>query len=197
MEPVAVDAALLRAVLTPDLKLDIGRLLMVRVASTEPDGRGVLSLAGMLLEAELPEGVSPGQELKLEVRELTPEKVVLAIQNDSSQTPVPLIAALLVPMPLGGSLLVQERQASGSTQLPDGSHSLKLRYDAPTFGPIDMHFNLDTQGGLRLAMMVPAGESLASAQATSAELLESLAEATGQPPSVTITSRYEPLEVFA
>jgi len=79
MEPLAVDANLLRAVLAPDLKLDIGRLLMVRVASVEADGRGVLSLAGMLLEAELPESVSAGQELRLQVRELTPEKVVLAI----------------------------------------------------------------------------------------------------------------------
>jgi hypothetical protein len=197
MEPMAVDVNLLRAVLAPDLTLDIGRLLMVRVASIEPDGRGVLSLAGMLLEAELPEGVSAGQELKLEVRELTPQKVVLAIQNDASQAAIPLIAALIVPMPLGGSLRVQERQPSGSTQLPDGSHALKLRYDAPNFGPVDMHFILDTQGGLRLGLVVPAGESLAAAHETSHDLLDSLTVATGRQTSLSITPRYEPLEVFA
>lgn len=194
---MAVDLNLLRAMLTPELTLDIGRLLMVRVASIEPGGRGLLSLAGMLLEAELPEGVSAGQELKLEVRELTPQKVVLAIQNDASQTAIPLIAALIVPMPSGGSLRVQERQPSGSTQLPDGSHSLKLRYDAPNFGPVDMHFILDTEGRLRLAVVVPAGDSLAAAQDTSQDLLGSLTEATGRQTSLSITPRYEPLEVFA
>lgn len=194
---MAVDLNLLRAVMTPDLTLDIGRLLMVRVASIEPDGRGLLSLAGMLLEAELPEGLSAGQELKLEVRELTPQKVVLAIQNDASQGATPLIAALVVPMPLGGSLHVRERQPSGSTQLPDGSHSLKLRYDAPNFGPIDMHFILDSQGGLRLALVVPAGESLALATETSENLLDSLTQATGRQASLSVTARYEPLEVFA
>jgi hypothetical protein len=197
MESMAVDLNLLRAVMTPDLRLDIGRLLMVRVASIEPDGRGVLSLAGMLLEAELPEGLSAGQELKLEVRELTPQKVVLAIQNDASQPAIPLIAALIVPMPLGGSLSVQERQPSGSTQLPDGSHSLKLRYDAPSFGPIDMHFTLDAKGGLRLALVVPTGESLASAKQASQSLLGSLTQATDRQTSLSITPRYEPLEVFA
>jgi hypothetical protein len=197
MQPMAVDLNLLRAMLTPELTLDVGRLLMVRVASVDPDGRGLLSLAGVLLEAELPQGVSAGQELKLEVRELTPQKVVLAIQNDASQTAIPLIAALIVPMPLGGSLRVQERQPSGSTQLPDGSHSLKLRYDAPTFGTIEMHFILDTQGGLRLALVVPAGESLASAQASSEDLLDSLTEATGRQTSLSVSARYEPLEVFA
>jgi len=100
-------------------------------------------------------------------------------------------------MPLGGSVAVRERQASGSTQLPDGSHSLKLRYDAPSFGPIDMHFVLDPQGGLRLALLVPAGESLSSAQSASPELLDALSEATGHQASLSIAARYEPLEVFA
>jgi hypothetical protein len=197
MDPVAVEASLLRVLLTPDLKLDIGRLLMVRVATVEPGGRGLLSLAGVLLEAELPEGVSAGQELKLEVRELTPQKVVLAIQNDAPQIVPPLIADLIIAMPLGGSVRLHERPPSGSTQLPDGSHTVKLRYDAPSFGPVDMHFTLGAEGSLRLAVVVPAGEALADAQATAEELLDSLTRATGSRASLSITPRHEPLEIFA
>lgn len=196
MEPLAVDLNMLRAVLAADLKLDVGRLLMVRVASVEPEGRGVLSLAGMLLDAELPEGVTAGQELKLAVREITPEKVVLSIQNDQQQA-VPLLAAALIPMPLGGSLQVRERGGGRTTQQPDGSHSLKLRYDAPSFGAIDMHFRLDPQGGLRLALLVPAGESLAQAQTAAPQLQDALTDATNRAVAVSVAARREPLEVFA
>jgi hypothetical protein len=48
-----------------------------------------------------------------------------------------------------------------------------------------------------LALVVPAGESLASAQASSEDLLDSLTEATGRQTSLSVSARYEPLEVFA
>ena len=65
MQPLAVEASLLRAVLSTDVKLTIGRELMVRVAAVTAEGRGVLSLAGMLLDAELPTTVRAGEELRL------------------------------------------------------------------------------------------------------------------------------------
>jgi hypothetical protein len=195
MEPLAVDLNLLRAVLTSDLQLDIGRLLMVRVATVDAAAAGVLSLAGMLLEAELPEGVSAGDELKLAVREITPEKVVLTIQSDE-QAAIPLLSAALIPL-ASGSLQVRERGGGRSTKRPDGSHGLKLRYDAPNFGAVDMDFVLDPQGGLRLAVLVPAGDPLSDAQAAAPTLQQSLTEATSRPVRLSVAARYEPLEVFA
>jgi hypothetical protein len=210
MQPLAVDAALLRAVLTTDVQLSTGRELVARVASLGAEGRGTLSLAGNLLEAELPSTVSAGDELRLVVREVTPERVVLAIQpdnnppsetnpaqqdNNSAQVP-PLAEAPLVPLPAGGSLQVTERDAQGGQPGQDRVHTLSLRYDAPNLGPVDMAFTLGS-GGLKLALTVPAGSSHDAANDASGELSEALVAATERPATVTITSRHEPIEVFA
>ena len=61
----------------------------------------MLSLAGMLLEAELPDNVRAGQELRLQVRELTPDKVVLAIQEEPQAATTAAGRAVAVPMPGG------------------------------------------------------------------------------------------------
>ena len=66
----------------------------------------MLSLAGMLLEAELPDNVRAGQELRLQVRELTPDKVVLAIKEESQPPPPAAVDAPRVPLPGGGSVQV-------------------------------------------------------------------------------------------
>ncbi len=110
------------------------------------DGRGTLNLAGIPLEAELPDNVKAGDELRLVVRELTPDKVVLAIQDDAVSRTASAhrwSSAPRVPMPHGGSLQVTDRDAASASCRQDGTHTLTLRYDAPTFGPIDMTFTLD------------------------------------------------------
>lgn len=196
--PIAVELRLLRQLLGPELKLNVGRELMVRVADLQPGGRGVLSLAGMLLEAQLPEGVQPGDELRLQVRDLTPDRVLLAIQPNPDQ-PVPAAAALPPPvqLPGGGRLQIRDQQ-HGRTGAAEGdqTHTLALHYDAPAFGPIDMLFVLD-RSSLRLALTVAPGRAHDSAQDHQQTLTEALAEATGRPATVTIAPRREPLEVYA
>ena len=88
----------------------------------------------MLLEAELPSNVRAGEELRLEVRELTPEKVVLAIKDESQPPPATLVETPRVPLPGGGFLKVAERDAGGPLAAGDRTHTLTLRYDAPTIG---------------------------------------------------------------
>jgi hypothetical protein len=198
MQPLAIDAALLRAVLTPDLKLTVGRELMARVAVLGENGRGTLNLAGVPVPAELPANVKAGDELRLVVRELSSDKVVLAIQEDTQQgqAALPLVEAPRVPMPQGGSLQVTERDAGSAQQGQDGTHTLTLRYDAATFGPIDMTFTLSS-GGLRLALVVPQGSSYAAADGAATGLAERLTDATERPASVTVSPRREPIEVYA
>jgi hypothetical protein len=159
----------------------------------------MISLAGVLLEAELPPGVSARQELKLQVRELTPQRVVLAIQPQSPETQaaVPALAALLVPMPNGGAVRVQDQGGSRARQFADGSHTVTLRYDAPSFGAVDMNFVLDSTGALRLSLLVPSGASFEAAQAGSEPLTQALQRATGGQVSVSVAPRHEPIEVFA
>lgn len=196
MQPLAVDAALLRAALTPELNLSVGRELMVRVASADTSGRGTLSLAGMLLDAELPTDVKAGDELRLQVREMSPTRIVLAIQEDSTPPipPAPVEPAR-VPMPTGGSLQVTERDARRPAG-QDDTHTLSLRYDTPSLGSVEMTFTLGPSG-LRLALTVPRGAPHALTETAAPELSDALTAASGRPVLITITPRHEPLEVYA
>ncbi|HEX3618220.1 MAG TPA: hypothetical protein VHU61_16870 [Solirubrobacteraceae bacterium] len=195
MQSLAVDAALLRTVLASDIKLTIGRELMVRVASIGAEGRGVLSLAGMLLEAELPDNVRAGAELRLQVRELTPEKVVLAIQPDEQPPPAAPVEAPRVPLPGGGFVKVTERDAGGLLAADDQAHTVTVRYDAPNLGQIDLHFTLST-GALAVTAAVAPG-AYETADERSRQLQTALATATARPVTVTVVARREPVEVFA
>lgn len=196
MQPLAVDASLLRTVLASDIKLTIGRELMVRVAAVGTEGRGVLSLAGMLLEAELPDNVRAGAELRLQVRELTPDRVVLAIQPDEVPQPVAaLVEAPRLPLPGGGFVKVTERDAGGLLAAGDQTHTVTVRYDAPTLGQVDLHFTLSA-GALALTVAVAPGAH-ETAEDHSAQLQTTLAAATERPATVTVVARREPVEVFA
>jgi hypothetical protein len=196
MQSLAVDAALLRTVLAGDIKLTIGRELMARVASVGAEGRGVVSLAGVLLEAELPGNVHAGAELRLAVRELTPEKVVLAIQPDEQPVAAP-IEAPRVLLPGGGFVKVTERDAgrAGSDPTGDQTHTLSVRYDAPNLGQLDLHFTLSA-GALALTVAVAPG-AYETADDHSGQLQTTLAGATERPATVTVVARREPVEVFA
>lgn len=197
MQPLAVDAALLRTVLAADLELAIGRELMARVAAVNPGGRGVLSLAGVLLDAELPATVHAGDELHLQVRELTPDKVVLAIRDDAPPPAAP-VEAPRVPLPGGGFVKVTERDAREGRVGPNSSdrtHTLRLRYDAPTLGAVDLHFTL-AAGGLALIVAVAPGAH-ATTDEHSDQLRAALTTATERPATVTVVTRREPVEVFA
>jgi hypothetical protein len=195
MQSLAVDTSLLRSVLATDIKLTVGRELMVRVASVTGEGRGVLSLAGMLVDAELPSSVHAGEELRLQVRELSPERVVLAIREDAQQPVAAPVEPPRVPLPGGGSVKVTERDAGGLLAAGDQTHTLTLRYDAPSLGPIDLHFTLST-GALALTVAVAPG-AYETTDDGSQQLQTTLTDATERPATVTVIARREPLEVFA
>jgi hypothetical protein len=195
MQPLAVDTSLLRTVLASDIKLTVGRELMVRVASVGADGRGVLSLAGMLVEAELPDNVRAGAELRLQVRELTPEKVVLAIQEDQQQPVAAPVEAPRLPLPGGGFVKVTERDTGGPRPGGEETHTLTVRYDAPSLGQVDLHFTLSS-GALALTVAVAPG-AYETTDDHSGQLEATLSGATERPATVTVVARREPVEVFA
>jgi hypothetical protein len=197
VDVLAVDLQLLRQVLLPDLKLTVGRELMARVVDIEPGGRGTLSLAGMLLEAEMPKELVAGQEIRLQVRELSADKVVLGLQT----RPPELAPAVAAPLPGGGTVHVrakdeQEGGPGGGAGGGSASHSLTITYDAPTLGAVDMHFVLEP-GALRLAVTVAAGRPFEAADDGGEQLREALARVLEVPVAVSITPRYEPLDVYA
>src|SRR4051794_8172944 len=107
MEALAVDLQLLRSLMLPELKLLPGRALMARVVDIDAAGRGTLSLAGALLEAELPKHLQAGQEVRLLVRDVTPDRVVLGLAPH--QAPIPPVPT---PLPGGGTIHVSERETT-------------------------------------------------------------------------------------
>jgi hypothetical protein len=199
MRTFAVDLALLRDVLLPRVRIAPGRALMARVVAAE-SGRGSLSIAGYLIEAELPTHVRAGQDLRLEVRDISAGRVLLQIADPGHAAPPPPPAE--VPLPGGGSLTVTERDAQGDGGAGGGggrgggSHSLALRYDAPALGPVDLRFAL-APGSMRVGVTVSAGDSLLRAQADADTLRAALAAAVGHAVSVTISPRREPIDVYA
>jgi hypothetical protein len=195
MEPLAVDLLLLRALDQPELRLAPGRALMARVVEADGSGRGSLSIAGALVKAGLPKDVSAGDEVRLVVREVSAERVVLNLAQQSPVVPVPAE----VPLPGGGSVRASPRDEAdgqGSSASQQGTHSVSLRYDAPTLGPIDLRFQLDP-ASLLVTASVAAGAPLDAIKADADALRGALAASVDRTVTVTVVARHEPLDVYA
>ena len=197
MDPIAVDIRLIRAVLGAELRVAPGRALMARVMSADGSGRGSLSIAGAVIEAKLPKDVQPGQELRLTVRDVSPERVVLSLsdQAGAAQANAP------VELPGAGRVRVSERDASEERARRGGGagagrHTLTLVYDGPALGAVDLRFELDPQS-LRLIATLAAGAPAERATDAAGELRDALTEALGRPITVEIAPRREPLDVYA
>lgn len=216
--PLAVDLRALRTLVGPDINIVPGRAMMARVVNTDPAaGRGSLSIAGFLVEAELPKDVQPGQDLRLVVRDVSAERVLLTVtahdqpgaagaQPAATQTPAPPTQPsatpvppppVAVPLPGGGTVQVTEREARPGSGggLDEGSHVLSLRYQAPSLGAVDLRFALDP-GSLQMTVTVPAGV-YALAQENADALRGALSDELGRAVAVTITPRREPVSLYA
>jgi hypothetical protein len=197
MDPIAVDIRLIRAVLGAEMRVSVGRGLMARVVNVNPAGRGTLSIAGALVDAKLPPGVQAGQDLRLLVRHVSPEQVVLGMSGEAGAAAVQ--AQTEIEIPGGGHLRVTERDAEsdGAGAPATGRHVLALAYDAPALGMVDLRFELDPQS-LRVNATLAAGAPAANATAAAGELRDALSQALGgRPITVEITPRREPLDVYA
>src|SRR3954468_20043003 len=101
MQPVAVQLIQLQQML-PDVTLRVGQTLVARVAERH-DQKGILMLAGKPLVAELPENVRPGDVLKLAVKDITPDKVVMQMREgqEAQQPQQQNVIPLSIPFPDG------------------------------------------------------------------------------------------------
>lgn len=206
----------------PDIKIVPGRAVMARVVQAPPGQKGSLSIAGYLLDAELPEDVQAGQDLRLVVKDVNAERVLLAITDPheaeqsaqaqqsqhtqqsqaqplQAQQPDPSSAAPPpIPLPGGGNLQVTERDAGGGASgRPGERQNVLLRYDAPALGAIDLCFQMDA-GALSLAVSLAPGQPLELAQAGAETLRQALAASLpGRAVSVTVSPRREPLDLYA
>jgi hypothetical protein len=211
MPVLAVDLALVRDVLLPDLRLTVGRAVMARVVSPGgSDSRGTLSIAGYLLGAELPPGVKAGQELRLEVRDIDANRVLLGIadhaeENPSAPTaPPPSAHATTAPIPLPGGATLRIVEDPGEDEDGGGrrgsgegsSRTLALRLDGVALGAVDLRFELDP-ATLRVAVALSPGPPLQAATREVDALRGALAAGADRAVSVTVSPRRNPFDVYA
>jgi hypothetical protein len=197
MDPINVDIRLIKAVLGADLRIAPGRALMARVVTADGLGRGSLNIAGAVIDASLPKDVQAGQELRLTVAHVSPDRVELSL---SGQNPAAFAAAAseAVPLPGGGTVQVAERDAGGGGGGSQGAdrHALSLRYDAPALGAIDLRLELDPET-MRVSATLAAGQPFDLALNNAGKLGDALAAAVGRPVTVDVLPRREPLDVYA
>lgn len=202
MQPLAVDLHLLTDIGTVGLRLNPGRGLMARVMAADGNGRGVINIAGAVIEAQLPRHVRAGEQVRLVVRHLDEQRVVLELVHSNAGGPQASGTAEPPPgavaLPGGGELRVAQDAPDGGS--PDSSRSgaqtVALSYDAPALGALDLRFELDA-GGLRIHVAVSPGPAFALAQAGAEELRQALAQSGERPVSVTVSARRQPLDVYA
>ena len=222
--PLAISPQALRVLVGPDIKIVPGRAVMARVVQAAPGQKGSLSIAGYLLDAELPEDVQAGQDLRLVVRDVSAERVLLAItdpreaeqsqqsqhaqesgQAQQTQPGQPLpgqpdpsgVTQPPVFLPGGGDVRVTERDAGGRDGRPGERQNVQLRYNAPALGAVDLRFQMDA-GSLTLAVTLAPGQPLKLAQDGTESLRQALAASLpGRAVSVTVAPRREPLDVYA
>lgn len=206
MSVLSLDLALVRDVLLPGLTLSAGRAMMARVVAADEGAGGRLAIAGYLLEAELPKELAAGQSLRLVVRDVSEDRVLLAVAPHDTpagaaaaapQAQQPLAAP--IPLPGGAQLRVLEdggEQEPGGGGGGRGGHALGLRLDLPGLGPLELRFGLDP-ASVRAAISTDPGAPLAQAQARAGELREALTRVCERPASVTVSARRRPLDVYA
>jgi hypothetical protein len=187
MDPLAVDLTLLLRTLESEVRLTPGRVLMGRVVDNGDPAHAKLSIAGKLLEAQLPSHLQDGEEVRLTVREVTTERVVLSLSG--------LLSGEAPRQASDRSLSVNEDSgAEGGTG--ETGQSVVLRYQAATIGAVDVHLHMHG-GALHATVALKAGQVHTLARAQAAALRERLAGATGLPVNLIIQARHDPIELYA
>jgi hypothetical protein len=201
MEPIRVDAVLLRGLL-PDIKLAVGTTLLGRVLERHA-AHGLLNLAGAVLVAELPDDVEAGQRLRLAVAEVG-ERVVLRVVGEAAPAaagpqPPPTGQTPSVPLPLPGDAQAQVRIEA---EAPEGggpagaARAVTVHYDSPALGRIEVRLALGA-GGLVAGVGAGAGEPVRLAGAHADELRAALARAMRTPVDVHVGVRRERVDLRA
>jgi hypothetical protein len=190
VNPIAVvDAALLRAEM-PDLVLRVGHSVVARVASRGDGPLGVLVLAGVPLRASLPDEVKAGETLKLTVAEVTPDRVVMRLENPAA---VPLAPPLTQARPARVGVDEAPRRRRGGS---GDEATVALRFETPALGRLDLRVQLSA-GAVRATIGALPGRSFDLAEGGAGALREALAAKTARQASVQVVPRREPLDVYA
>jgi hypothetical protein len=195
MRPLAVDLVLLRAA-APDLPLVVGRVLAARVVERH-DQYGVLNLAGAYLTAELPDEVQVGDRLRLVVRELTAERVVMQIANLAHPPSGPQVPpALAEPLAAGRDrVTVLGREEDGTDDGGEQAQVVTVRFEGKALGTVELRVALDEEL-VHVRAALASAPSLQLARERAGALRSALVQAAGRPAEVDVVARPERLDVY-
>jgi hypothetical protein len=187
MDPVALDALLLRTKL-PELVLRPGLSVVARVAARGQGEHGVLVLAGVPLTAKLPEAVEAGETLRLQVTEVTEERVVMRME-----APVAPPASPMAPPP---RVAVQEPPRRERGAEGDERAGVSLTFTGARVGRLDLRVEVGPDG-IGATVTAAAGGPYERAGAAAGRLRETLEASTGRPAAVRVHPRRDPLDLYA
>jgi hypothetical protein len=189
-----VEAAFFRRQM-PDLILREGSQLSARVA--EKQGRhGVITLAGVPLVAELPDGVQTGDTLRLLVAETRGEKVVMRLmQEQPAGAPPPPTVNITQPDGSQARLTVDE-DGGGEGGRERETAAIALTYETPRLGALGLRLEI-APGIVRARVEARAGEAYELADDESDALRRQLAARTGRAAEVTVVPRRESFDAYA
>jgi hypothetical protein len=183
---VAVRTLLLREAM-PDLPLRPGASVVARVAS-RAEQHGVLVLAGVPLTAQLPEEAKVGATLRLKVREVTPERVVLQLDGP------PIMPAHVAPRDVPVRVAVHDPPRR-TRDTGEEVSSVALSFSSPLLGRLDLRIEL-TSGRVEVTVDTPAAvQDLV--QDGAPRLRDGLAAATEREAAVRVRPRRDPVDVYA
>ncbi len=197
MQPIAVQLITLQQVM-PEVTLRLGQSLLARVADRHGD-RGILMIAGQPLVAQLPEHVRAGDVLKLAVKDITAEQVVMQLHEGKemaqSQQADP---SPLVPFPgQPPSRILVDDQWNGEESAGEGDvAAVALTYESPALGPINLRIGMNASD-VAVEVRIAAGASLELAKAASSVLQQALVERTERSALVSVVPRPGSFDVSA
>jgi len=172
-----------------------------------PDG-GLL-LAGVRVQATLPENLAPGSFVRLQVKEATTERLLLQVVDANAApdqaaqagataqaAPMPTFPVML-PGPAMAHLLIDPEAEGEEGGARGGVRStVTLRYESEGLGRVDLALTL-VEGAVHAVAHAPAGEVAEKLRAASGELRTALSTALGRPAAVDIVAHAEVLDVAA
>src|SRR2546423_5275229 len=167
---------------------------------------GALLLGGVRVPATLPPGLEPGAAVRVKVREVSAERVVLQIVEQATPAeqaqpaaPAP-VATFAVPLPGDATARLFVEPDGGGADGGGGAararSTVTLRYESAGLGRVDLALTIEDRA-VRAVGHAPAGEVAERLRAASADLRMALASALARPPAADIVAHAEVLDVSA
>jgi hypothetical protein len=192
VQPIAVQLIMIQQSM-PDVTLRLGQTLLARVAERHGE-RGILIIAGQPLVAQLPEHVRAGDVLKLAVKDIGAEQVVMQLHEGREAAQAAQqgsqVQTVMVPVPGGvpAHVVVDDKANGGGGGEGGEAHAVALTYESPALGPINLRIGMDA-ANVVADVRVAAGAPLELASAAAEALRGALAGATERVATVSVAPR--------